>query len=209
MPKVPRKGNTHVRQSGKVVAVPDHNTTIKGSRRERPKPPKPPTQDNQEPQNMIAAIEKFAHETLKQYGLTEKGWKVEWMKKKSALGTCNYVNKTILLSATVLPINDFDVARNTVLHEVAHALAGPGSGHGNRWKTEAIRVGADPHARTEIPVSPEFKWIGICPRCGETIGRHRLTTKAKRVACRACCFANNGGVHTTKYVFTWEENPNK
>ena len=33
---------------------------------------------------------------------------------------------------------------DTILHEIAHALAGPGAGHGPAWKATASRLGATP-----------------------------------------------------------------
>ncbi len=37
--------------------------------------------------------------------------------------------------------------RDTVLHEIAHAIAGPEAGHGPLWKATARRIGATPRAR--------------------------------------------------------------
>ena len=38
--------------------------------------------------------------------------------------------------------------RDTVLHEIAHAIAGHGAGHGPLWKATARRIGATPRAKT-------------------------------------------------------------
>ena len=38
--------------------------------------------------------------------------------------------------------------RDTVLHEIAHAIAGPEAGHGPLWKATARRIGATPRAKT-------------------------------------------------------------
>ena len=36
--------------------------------------------------------------------------------------------------------------RDTILHEIAHALAGPEARHGARWKAIARRIDATPRA---------------------------------------------------------------
>ena len=37
--------------------------------------------------------------------------------------------------------------RDTVLHEIAHAIAGREAGHGPLWKVTARRIGATPRAK--------------------------------------------------------------
>ena len=37
--------------------------------------------------------------------------------------------------------------RDTVLHEIAHAIAGREAGHGLLWKVTARRIGATPRAK--------------------------------------------------------------
>ena len=38
---------------------------------------------------------------------------------------------------------------DTILHEIAHAIAGANAGHGPVWKAVAKRIGAAPRARAE------------------------------------------------------------
>lgn len=62
---------------------------------------------------------------------------------ENRLGQCNYVNKTIAVSEWVFTDLNEQV-EDTILHELAHALVGPGKGHGLKWKTVARNIGAVP-----------------------------------------------------------------
>ena len=49
-------------------------------------------------------------------------------------GCCNWTTRTISLSAVLTRSNTDEQIRDTILHEIAHALAGPRAGHGKLWK---------------------------------------------------------------------------
>lgn len=105
---------------------------------------------------------------------------------KTRLGLCSHRKKTIQLSGWVLdkcPQN----AENTIRHEVAHALVGPGHGHNNVWKQAAIKLGARPQACTNVPIKDRapFKWMLHCPKCLNTCGGSYRKRSAQYV-CRKC-----------------------
>ena len=58
------------------------------------------------------------------HGLIEKGWTFVWMKMKRTFGQCWHSKKQILLSWPLTSLNDETTVRDTILHEIAHALAG-------------------------------------------------------------------------------------
>jgi len=71
-------------------------------------------------------------------------WRFQWDRAKTRLGLCDFHKKTIQLS---LPRTEFQSEaqiRDTLLHEIAHALAGPKAGHGPRWQHIARELGATP-----------------------------------------------------------------
>lgn len=79
------------------------------------------------------------------------------------------------------------LVRDTVLHEVAHALVGPGKGHGDEWKAKCVEVGAAPKrlkngAKGEQPpINRQTpKWVARCCDCGHVIRRSRVSEWAKR-----------------------------
>lgn len=56
--------------------------------------------------------------------------------------------------ATRRPESD---VRNTILHEIAHAIAGAAAGHGPKWKAAALAVGARPERCSSIPLEETNK----------------------------------------------------
>lgn len=101
----------------------------------------------------------LAGELLQEHGLSDQGWNllVASRLQKGVFGYCNYTTKTIAVSAEpLLHLMAGTTVRDTVLHEIAHALAGPGTGHGRAWQEQAIRLGCRPTScvsTRDIPVS--------------------------------------------------------
>ena len=61
-------------------------------------------------------------------------WQFKWNDSINALGMCSYRDKRIILSkrwTRALPESE---VTDTILHEIAHAMAGHASGHGCYWK---------------------------------------------------------------------------
>lgn len=73
--------------------------------------------------------------------LWESGWRTSFTKSTKFLGSCDHDNKRIIIS--ILHLNsasDIEV-RDTILHEIAHALVGPNKGHGDEWIAMAKSIG--------------------------------------------------------------------
>ena len=81
----------------------------------------------------------LARELMERHKLN--GWKLKFDESRSHLGLCKYSEKTIYLSILYTEINDNKVIRNTILHEIAHALAGSRNGHNRIWRTIAKSIG--------------------------------------------------------------------
>jgi len=60
----------------------------------------------------------------------------------SAAGNCNWKEKTIKLQPTFVKLNSYEIVRNTILHEIAHALK-PRHGHNKFWKRTAENIGCN------------------------------------------------------------------
>lgn len=86
---------------------------------------------------------KLTKDKLIEFGLT--GWKVRVSQdpNSSFLGLCMHMDKCILLNAFHIDIHPWTEVRNTILHEVAHAIVGPGHGHNAIWATKAREIGCD------------------------------------------------------------------
>lgn len=107
----------------------------------------------------------LAAELVAKHGLWQ--WRVEWDKAIRRMGCCHYRTRTITLSRELFAANDEPECKDTILHEIAHALVPTDSGHGWVWKHKAREIGARPircySAQTVNMISNG--WRGICPAC--------------------------------------------
>ena len=78
------------------------------------------------------------------------GWKFKWSAAHTTLGLCRYSTKTIFLSKSISAINSEEEVVDTILHEIAHALAGSGHGHDAVWKRYCAMVGCRPKSTGPI-----------------------------------------------------------
>ena len=77
-----------------------------------------------------------------------------------------------------------DEVDQVLLHEIAHALAGPGAGHGPRWKRVARDIGYLGERVWTEPVGDDLApWVGTCP-AGHAHYRHKRPTRP--LACGRC-----------------------
>ena len=109
---------------------------------------------------------------------------------KRRAGLCNHTRKTITLSEYFVRMNEWDKVRNTVLHEAAHALAGPRAGHGIEWAKWCRQLGikAERCYSTDDTNMPQGNVIITCPNHGEVGRQHRMPkANAKSyMVCRKC-----------------------
>ena len=107
-------------------------------------------------------------------------------RRKRALGMCWYQRKCIELSVHFVHANHEAAVRDTILHEIAHALAGQKAGHGIRWKAICLRIGATAERCDRTAIMPPGKWRAACPNCGKQYGRHRRPRRNCQYSCRGC-----------------------
>lgn len=142
----------------------------------------------------IEEAEVMARRLMDEHGLTD--WTFGFDRAKTRAGQCRYGRKAISLSRPLTARHDEAEVRDTVLHEIAHALAGPRAGHGPRWRAKALAIGCS-GSRCSSPDAPrvEGDWRGVCPSGHETTAHRR----PRRV--RSCGRCSNGFDPTT--VLTW------
>ena len=137
--------------------------------------------------NLYAARD-LAHQLMRQHGLIEAGWKFQFDHARRRFGSCHPGAKRITLSRPLALLNDQDQVRDTILHEIAHALT-PGDGHGAKWKAKCVEIGANPkrtYGDDEV-VSPPRKpaWFEMgCDRCDWWVDRRRRSRR--KLICKAC-----------------------
>lgn len=127
-------------------------------------------------------------------------WAFAFNRRKRAFGLCDYSRHTIYLSSVLTKLNGEAEVRDTLLHEVAHALAGHCAGHGPVWRKIARKVGARPRRcyRSEEVKQPPSKYLLVCPSCNASTPLHRRPIRV--YACHSCCERLNGGRFSVKYL---------
>ncbi len=90
----------------------------------------------------IFILEKQAKEEMKKHGLV--GWTFEWnLRCTRKAGCCIYDTKTIEITKAYALKATKEEYKNTILHEIAHALVGYKNGHNKIWKSKAISIGCN------------------------------------------------------------------
>lgn len=116
-------------------------------------------------------------------------WELRFSKARRNLGSCDCARKRIYVSLEYMKENPFPVLKDTLLHEIAHALQFRKSGytdHGDQWKELALQVGCSPRRCApagEVEV-PKGKYAGICPSCDNITYFYRKVKR--RYYCRLC-----------------------
>lgn len=164
-------------------------------------------------------ITALARELMTQHGIGH--WQFKWINSYSYAGLCwtirwdeNPSRSTgrIELSWPYFEVfSDFDI-RDTILHEIAHALTPSpkqrtSTGrtryihHGAEWKAKAKEIGCSGSRCVRQGANrPKGRYRGVCPNGHETT-RQRMTEQGKTASCPRCDSRYN-----PKFMFTWYDN---
>jgi hypothetical protein len=121
--------------------------------------------DERPPASLLIRAKELATLLMAEHGLTE--WKFAFNTNKRRAGVCRYPARSkpgrIELSKHYVLRNPDDEVRDTILHESAHALVGPGHGHDEVWKAKRVEAGARPErCYDETVVTPKGWWRVTC-----------------------------------------------
>ena len=94
----------------------------------------------------IEAARQFAHKQMDNHGLVLKGWTFSFNKALTYAGICYEDKKEIRLSKAICEIESDDFIKDTILHEIAHALVGNKHGHDVVWQNCAKKIGTSTDA---------------------------------------------------------------
>lgn len=148
-------------------------------------------------------VESLVHQHCAEQGLTKYG--IKFSKGKSNMGQCfydspvynsdgsyNYERSRVTLKFSTFWFEHAPEEEiiDTILHEIAHAMAGPKAGHGYQWKKIARQIGCSGNRTGSTSLSKEVKeqvskWKGVCPS-GHTVFRDRLTRNSRSGSCSTC-----------------------
>lgn len=132
----------------------------------------------------------LAQELMHLHGL--EGWNFEFDRAKKRFGCCNYTQKKISLSADLVSLNSEENVKNTIVHEIAHAIAGHRAGHGKQWKEIVEKIGGTANRcyGNEI-TTPLLCFTAYCPSCKVQTQRQ----KKRNLMCAKC-----------KVILSWKKN---
>lgn len=120
---------------------------------------------------------------MQKHGLLDLGWRFEFDNAKRRYGVCKRGSKIIGLSQNYVLLNEIKFVRNTILHEIAHALT-PGHHHDEVWRAKAIEIGCTGERCTSGAISVKGKYIAVCGTCNKENHKHK---KPKReYSCGYC-----------------------
>jgi predicted SprT family Zn-dependent metalloprotease len=122
--------------------------------------------------------------------LIEQGWTFKFAKDKRTVGWCRHSQKTIEVSKYYLDSHP-DEIKDTILHEIAHALVGPNHGHDYVWRRMCVKIGANPRRTTDKAVfGGDYNYTVGCNNedCTHqwTHGKHRIKQAYYRYYCKWC-----------------------
>ncbi len=130
----------------------------------------------------LTAAAHLGRALLDEHGLHD--WGLVFDRAKRRAGICREDLRQIGLSTALTELHSEAEVRDTILHEVAHALVGVRHGHDRVWKAAARRIGCSGE-RCLSPDAPavDGAWLGLCS-AGHRVTRHRRPERP--MTCKLC-----------------------
>jgi predicted SprT family Zn-dependent metalloprotease len=130
----------------------------------------------------ILEARRLAVDLMRRHGLTS--WRLVFDNAKTRAGICRSAPKEIGLSRVLTALHSEAEVRDTILHEIAHALVGPAHGHDAVWRAKALAIGSSAkRCVSSTAPKPPGPWVGTCPY-GHVTTRHRQPTRVQ--SCGHC-----------------------
>lgn len=145
----------------------------------------------------------LANSLMQKHNLNDWVFKFDYAKRR--FGVCNYTKKTISLSKYLTELNTEEEVRDTILHEIAHALC-PKDGHGKKWRAKCQEIGAKPERlySSEEVKGIDANFILYCPNC--KFEHKRFRRSRKKYYCASCCKQYNKNRVDERFLLRWRVN---
>lgn len=132
----------------------------------------------------LSEAETLAVDLMAKHGLTD--WRMTYDSARRRLGLTTFSTKTISLSRVLTELNPVEQVHNTILHEIAHALLGPGFGHSYHWKEKALSIGCNASRLTDSIVKAPPIGSVMCGHCDVSWGVFRRPRSLANAYHKAC-----------------------
>lgn len=143
----------------------------------------------------------LAAKLMQEHGLTDLGWRFDFSTSARRVAVCKRRKKLIEFSLHRLG-SDKEIIKDTILHEIAHALCEVEvtydaygkrrvDHHGPTWKAMCIKIGAKPERLiSESVTSKNYNFEVCCSQCDKTLGyRYRVKQTLLDNNISNCCRA--------------------
>lgn len=118
----------------------------------------------------------IAETLLEAHGLAQQGWRFVFDNAKTRGGQCRHHDQVISMSRNLVTLWTEDQVREVMIHEIAHALVGPGQGHGRVWAAKMRELGAVPSSTHNFE-TVRGRYAAYCDSCDRVVHHaHRLTS---------------------------------
>ena len=128
----------------------------------------------------LAEVAAEAERLMSRHGL--KGWSFQFEDASRQAGVCVFGLKVIGLSRLYCLHATDPQVKDTILHEIAHALVGPKHNHDAVWKAVARSIGCTGDRCHKVEFAPP-RYIARCVTCGWAIKRD---VRKRRAICTTC-----------------------
>lgn len=140
-----------------------------------------PLEENaDEREQRMESILQQALELMHKYGLIKWCFKFDHSTRRA--GCCSYRNKTISISFELARNASASDIRDTILHEIAHALVGKKHNHDTVWQTKAREIGCSGERCHRMVFSPPRYHV----TCANGCWTHTAERRNPSLVCRTC-----------------------
>lgn len=170
----------------------------------------------------IREARNLAISLMQQHGLSLTNWSFRFDNSKRRAGLCRWFGSkkdrtctggVISLSKHFVALNEPHQIRETLLHEIAHALV-PWNGHDSVWVAKARSIGSlgvrcyshpdreETHGKVVMPERTlKPAWKAVCASCGKECFRSRALPKGYRSSCGNCSPGKFNPAFQLEYVW--------
>jgi len=128
--------------------------------------------------------------------IEDRDWTFGFDNGRRRAGLCSYTDKKITISKYLSLVHSIDDVKQTIIHEIAHALSGPKEGHGKKWLATAKRIGYRNETYTGEEIAKKYApYFGLCPNGHQ---HYRYQKPKLLYSCHICAKGFN-----RQYMIDW------
>ena len=126
------------------------------------------------------SVAELAHRLLQEFHLNDWNFRFDYGIRRA--GCCNYRDKRISISFNLARNASGEEIRDTLLHEIAHALVGKNHNHDSIWRAKAKEIGCSGERTHRLVFSPPRYHVTCESGCWTRTAERRN----RRLVCRKC-----------------------